>query len=346
MKAAILRELNAPLSVEEVGLTPLDFGQVLVRVLASGICGAQLSEIRGEKGNERFLPHLLGHEGCGIVDDIGVGVSRVKAGDKVVMHWRKAGGIESPLPGYRFAGAVRPSGRVTTFSEMSICSENRLTPVPLDTPRELCALLGCGLSTALATIERDAAVRFGESVMIIGLGGLGVNLLRAARLAHASPIVCVDVHESKREVAESMGAEFINAKTGNFRSGLEAAGCACGCDVVIETSGNADAITRAVPFVAPSGRFVMVGQPAPGASVSLTNANHFFAGDGKALFATQGGGFRPDDDIPRYLRLWKSGSLKIEGLVTHRVSLENINAGLDLVRAGEASRVLVDIAQR
>jgi S-(hydroxymethyl)glutathione dehydrogenase/alcohol dehydrogenase len=346
MRAAVLRQLNAPLSVEDVGLTELNFGQVLVRVLASGICGAQLAEIRGEKGNERFLPHLLGHEGCGIVEGIGAGVSRVKVGDKVVMHWRKAGGIESPSPSYKIGGELRASGKVTTFSEWSICSENRVTPVPLDTPRELCALIGCGLSTALATVERDAAVRFGESVMIIGLGGLGVNLLRAARLAHAHPIICVDVHESKREVAEAMGAGFINARTDSLRAGLEGAGCGCGCDVVIETSGNADAICRAVPFVAPSGRFVMVGQPAPGASVSLTNANHFFAGDGKALFATQGGGFRPDEDIPRYLRLWKSGALKIDGIVTHRVSLENINDGLDLVRAGEASRVLVDIAPR
>jgi S-(hydroxymethyl)glutathione dehydrogenase / alcohol dehydrogenase len=342
MKAAVLTAINAPLALLDVECSHLDYGQVLVRVLASGICGAQLQEIRGEKGNEKHLPHLLGHEGCGIVESVGLGVSRVKVGDKVVMHWRKAAGIESPLPKYKIRGEWRTSGRVTTFSEFAICAENRVTPVPQDTPRELCALLGCGLSTALATIERDAAVRMGESVMIVGLGGLGVNLLRAARLAHASPIVCVDVHESKREVAESLGAQFVH-RNDSLREALTGAGCACGCDVIIETSGSPDAIGRSLPFLAPSGRFVMVGQPKPGAMFAATDARHFFDGNGKTLRATQGGGFRPDEDIPRYLKLWKSGALNIDGIVSHRVKLSEINHGLDLVRAGEASRVLVDM---
>lgn len=343
MKAAVLRKLNAPLSVEDVGLSELDFGQVLVRVLCSGICGAQLAEIRGEKGNEKFLPHLLGHEGCGIVEAVGVGVTRVKVGDKVVMHWRKADGIESPLPSYKIGGEWRTSGRVVTFAERAICSENRLTPVPNDTPRAFAALLGCGLSTALATMERDADVLPGESVMVVGVGGLGVNLLRAAHLVHASPVIAVDVHESKREIAEANGAEFCCASAESIREVMGAAGCKCGCDVVIDTAGTPESISRSLPFVAPSGRFVLVGQPKPGASVEIANANHLFAGEGKTIRATQGGGFRPDLDVPRYLRLWKSGALNISGIISHRIKLDDINRGLDLVRAGEASRVLVEM---
>src|SRR3989344_1211684 len=101
MRAAILEKISAPLVIGDVELTDLLFGQVLVKVLVSGICGAQLQEIAGNKGNAKFVPHLLGHEGAGIVEKIGVGVTRVKPGDKVVMHWRKGDGIESDFPVYR-----------------------------------------------------------------------------------------------------------------------------------------------------------------------------------------------------------------------------------------------------
>lgn len=342
MRAAVLTTLNAPLEIADVEPVQLNYGQVLVRVLVSGICGAQLAEIRGEKGNAAYLPHLLGHEGCGVVEEVGPAVTRVKIGDRVVIHWRKAAGIESPLPLYQIRGRTITSGRNITFAEQSICSENRITPIPADTPPELAALLGCGLSTALATVEREAAMKPGETLMIVGLGGLGVNLLRAANLAHASRIVCVDVHESKRAIARAHGATYVNARKESIRGALEDAGCACGCDVVIDTAGTPESIKRSLPFVAPSGRFVMIGQPPPGASVEITNAADLFAGDGKRIVATQGGGFRPDVDIPRYLRLYRMGALRIDGVITHRVKLENINDGLDLVRAGDASRVLVE----
>src|SRR3990167_9037879 len=141
MKAAILEEINGPLTIGEVTLTDLLFGQVLVKILVSGICGSQLQEIEGNKGNAKFVPHLLGHEGCGIVEKIGDGVTTVKKGDKVVMHWRKGDGIESDFPSYVFKGKKISSGKVTTFSEYAIVSENRLTAVPKDIPDDLCALL-------------------------------------------------------------------------------------------------------------------------------------------------------------------------------------------------------------
>ena len=144
MKAAVLTELNRPLVVEEVGLTDLDYGQVLVKVSASGICGAQLMEIAGEKGNAKFLPHLMGHEGVGVVQETGIGVTRVKIGDKVVMHWRKAGGIEAPFPRYEFRGKTIPSGKVVTLAEYAICSENRLTPIRHDAPTISARCSGAG----------------------------------------------------------------------------------------------------------------------------------------------------------------------------------------------------------
>jgi len=351
MKAAVLTEINSPLTVTDIAMPEsLAYGQVAVKILASGICGAQLQEIRGEKGNAAFLPHLLGHEGCGIVESIAEGVTRIKPGDKVVLHWRKAAGIEAACPTYGWwkkpaTGASGREmlkhpvggGRVTTFSEYAVASENRLTPVPHDTPVELCALLGCGLSTALGTIESEAAVKFGESVLIVGAGGLGCNLIRCACMAKASPVVAVDVHASKKRVALSLGAtHYVDSskddlsKIGRF-------------DVVIDTAGAGDSMEKTLPLLNPSGRFIMVGQPGPGKAVSMTNARHMFEGEGKTIKATQGGGFRPEVDIPRYVRMWKAGVLNIDGIITARLPLRQINKGLDMVRAGKASRVLIDM---
>src|SRR3989344_5597235 len=277
MKAAILETINGPLVVGEVGLTDLVFGQVLVKVLVSGICGAQLQEIAGNKNNAAYVPHLLGHEGAGIVEKIGPGVTKVKIGDKVVMHWRQGDGIEADFPSYTYKDKVIKSGKVTTFSEYSIVSENRITPVPQDTPNELCALLGCGLSTALGTINDEAEVKFGESVMVIGAGGLGLNLVRAATLASAYPIISVDIYDNKKEPAESLGAHlFINSKTQNIAEELHNKLGLKEVDVIVETSGSKQALENSIELLSGIGRYIMVGQPRPGESVELLNANHLF----------------------------------------------------------------------
>ena len=344
MKAAILENINQPLTVAEVELTDLTFGQVLVKVLVSGICGAQLLEIGGHKGNAKFTPHLLGHEGVGIVEDVGLGVTRVKKGDKVIMHWRKGEGVESDFPTYIFKGKPMRSGKVTTFSEYSIVSENRLTSVPHETPNELCALLGCGLSTALGTIKDEANVRFGESVMIVGAGGLGLNMVKAATLASAYPIISIDINDHKRDLAKQLGAHlFINSSTHSIADELLKNFGIKEVDVIIETPGNKHALRDTIPFLSGVGRFIMVGQPKPGETVELLNASHMFGGEGKMIKATQGGKFSPSHDIPRYVRLHKAGILNIDNIITHRIKLEQVNEAIELVRKGQASRILIEM---
>lgn len=190
LKAAVLEELNKPLALRDVELTPLTAGQVLVRILVSGICGSQLHEIKGFKGNGKFLPHLMGHEGCGIVEEIGPGVTTIQLGDKVVMHWRPGSGIEANFPTYKLDGKPFSSGKVTTLSEQAIVSENRLTAVPPDTNPELAALLGCSLTTALGIIDNQSQLKFGETVAIIGCGGVGLNLVSGSILKRRRDCVC------------------------------------------------------------------------------------------------------------------------------------------------------------
>lgn len=329
--AALLTAHNTPLSLATLEPMPLTYGQVLVKVLASGICGAQLNEIDGHKKTGP-MPHPLGHEGCGEVLEVGPAIRQVKVGDRVVMHWRKGDGIESEFPRYLLNGEAITGGKVTTFSDFSVCSENRLTPVPKDTPVDLCALLGCGLSTALGVIENEANLKMGESVLIIGCGGLGLNLILAARMRMASVVDVLEKVESKHAAAKAMGASLVGNcwLPNDFKY-----------HVVVDTTGSENAISFGLEHLAPSGRFIMVGQPRPGVSIPINNARHLFDGEGCSIKATQGGRFQPSRDIPRYVRAYETGHLKVDGIVTHRTPLEFINDAIDTVRRGEAGRVLI-----
>jgi len=195
-------------------------------------------------------------------------------------------------------------------------------------------LLGCGLSTALGTVEGVAKVKMGESVPIVGCGGLGANLIRACKMAGAARIGCCDIHPGKEITALSMGAtEFIGLTDTQFPP--------LRYDVVIETSGNPEAISDSLKLLGPSGRFIMVGHPKPTEELVIQKVDDMFGGEGKSITATQGGGFQPDRDIPRYIAAWRAGVLKVDAIVTHRFHLVDVNAGIALVRKGEASRVMI-----
>ena len=220
MQAAILAAQRQPLVVDEVSLPErLEFGQVLVRVVYSGICGAQLNEIDGTKGPDPYLPHLLGHEGSGVVLEAGPGVKTVPAGQRVVMHWRKGRGIEAPTPRYRWRGQSLNAGWVTTFNQYAIVSENRVTPIPDGLELDVAPLLGCAVTSGLGVITNNARVRIGESVVVFGAGGVGLNVIQGAVLAGAHPIVAVDLYDAKLEFARKFGATHtINSRQTNARS--------------------------------------------------------------------------------------------------------------------------------
>src|SRR5438445_6597606 len=199
-KAAILVELKKPLVIEEIESPSLRFGQVLVKILCSGICGAQINEIEGAKGPDKFLPHLLGHEGCATVLEAGEGVKTVRKGEKVVMHWRPSNGIQSETPTYRWQGKPVNAGWVTTFNDYAIVSENRLTPIPADFDPKLAPLFGCAITTAIGVINNNAHVKVGQSVVVFGVGGVGLCIAQAAQMVSAYPVVAIDVVESKLEM--------------------------------------------------------------------------------------------------------------------------------------------------
>lgn len=336
MKAAVLTKLNEDLEVVNVELSDLNLGQVRVRVIVSGICGSQLHEIRGNKGNGKFLPHLMGHEGCGEVIEVGPGVTTVSKGDLVVMHWRPGSGIESPFPQYKLGEKSFSSGKVNTLCEYSIASENRLTTVPKDTNPELAALLGCALSTALGLVDNQLNLKLGEKVAVLGVGGVGLNILQAARIHGASQIIAIDRGYTKKELALSLGADLYYSALADMSEQV---------DVLVDTTGNVKLIDQAFEKLSSNGRIFLVGQPEPNESLEITNALKFFNGQGISLRATQGGSSNPSIDIPRYLQLYTHNKLSIEKLITHRFSLDQINQAFEVLKSGNAGRIMINIAK-
>jgi len=334
-KAAILTELNAPLVVDTIELPDeLSCGQVLVRVLYSGICGSQLGEIRGVKGPDKYLPHLLGHEGSGEVLAIGPGVRHVAPGDKVVLHWRKGDGIEPAPPHYTWRGATLNAGWVTTFNEHAIVAENRLTRLPDGFDLELAPLLGCAVTTGFGAVQNVANLKIGESIVVIGAGGVGLNVIQAAALSTAHPIVAVDLFDNRLNLAREMGATHcLNSKGIDLAQAVRDIVGSAGADVVVDNTGNTDIIAQAYALTKAQGRTILVGVPAAGADITIHSLPLHF---GKVLRGTHGGDGNPNLDIPRYADLTLAGKLHLAPLVTERYGLDDINTAIDRMKSGEA----------
>jgi len=329
-----------PLVLAEVGLPErLDVGQALVKIHYSGICGSQLGEIDGAKGEDKFLPHLLGHEGSGAVEAVGPGVRYVKPGDKVVLHWRKGLGIESPTPAYRWEGRKVNAGWITTFNEYAIVSENRLTTIPSDSDLEVAALFGCAVTTGFGVVENNARVRIGESVVVFGAGGVGLNIVQAAAMVSAHPIIAVDLHDNRLELARQMGAtHVINGRTQDAAAEIRRI-APDGVDVFIDNTGAPPIIQTGYALAKPQGRVILVGVPRKSNDISIYSLPLHF---GKVLTGSHGGEAAPERDIPRYFSLFRAGRMKLRNLVTEVCGLDEINTAIRRMREGSlAGRVLV-----
>lgn len=343
-RAAILVELHRPLVLTEIDLpTELEAGQVLVEVIHSGVCGSQIGEIDGAKGQDNYLPHLLGHEGVAKVLAVGAGVRHVKPGDTAVMHWRKGQGIESATPKYRWQGREVNAGWVTTFNEHAVVSENRLTVIPADSDLETAPLFGCAVTTGFGVVQNNARLRIGESIVVYGAGGVGLNIVQAAALVNAYPIIAVDLHTSKLELAKEMGAtHLIDASRDDATACIRAISGPQGVDCFVDNTGLPRIIELGYVLTKAQGRVVLVGVPRKGSNVDLYSLPLHF---GKALAGSHGGEAVPESDIPRYMNLHRHGRLRLRELITERHPLSDINLALDRMRQGLVrGRCLIDMA--
>ncbi len=338
MRAAILTTLNAPLTIADLTPPAPQCGQVEVHIHTTTICGAQLGEIEGRKGPDKYLPHLLGHEASGHVTAIGPGVSQIRVGDTVVLHWRPSLGIQAAGALYRWNDRIVNAGPVTTFQEIAIVSENRCTVIPPDTDLETAALYGCAITTAFGVISNEARVRPGESVVVLGSGGVGLCEIMAAKLCSALPIVALDCLPERLVTAKQFGATHtINTRFADWQTQLKNI-LPHGADAVIENTGVQSLIEASCTLTHPRGRTILVGVPRAGETAAISTLPLHFD---RTVRGSCGGGTIPHEDIPRYMRLAASGAFDPRTLITHRFPLEDINTALDLMRAGKSVRCAI-----
>jgi len=342
MKAVVLQEQNQPLLVEELVLPDLGYGQVLVQVHSTTICGAQIGEITGSKGPDKYLPHLLGHEGCGEVLRCGPGVRHVKVHDRVVMHWRKGVGIDADPPTYCMNGSKIGAGPVATFAEIVVVSENRLTPIPHDIPPEVASLMGCAITTALGLINNEAQLKIGQSIAIAGVGGVGLNIIQGAKMVSASPIIAIDKFDTKLALANLFGATHALVSYLLWEERIHEIVGRRGVDVFVDCTGSPTIINTGFSLVAPGGKLILVGQPhAATNQLFFTNPIQHYCG--KTVLDSQGGLTNPTVDIPRYCNLYREGKLAIDGMITHKYPLSKVNEAVAKVQTGQAGRVALEI---
>ena len=260
------------------------------------------------------------------------------------MHWRPSAGIQSTPPMYTWDGRKVNAGWVTTFNEYAVISENRLTTIPKDFDMKTAPLFGCAVTTAMGVINNDAKVKIGQSVVVFGVGGVGLNVVQAAEMVSAYPIIAIDLLDNKLDMARSFGAShaFNSKNTKDLNKEIEKIIDNKGADVVIDTTGNARVIEQAYELTHPDGKTVCVGVPRKGDNISIYSLPLHF---NKVLTGTHGGDAVPDLEIPRYIRLIEANKMTLDGLITHEFALEEINDALDLFRSGEAGRIIVRMSE-
>lgn len=344
MSAAVLEKLGSQLTFfQNIILPPLERGQVLVRIAFSGVCHSQLMEVRGARGHDRFLPHLLGHEGTGRVEVVGDGVSKVKPGDWVVLGWIKGLGIEAG--GVKYAHGERQinAGGVTTFNEMAVVSENRLVLLPHGVPLDIGVLFGCALPTGAGIVINTIQPVAGSTLAVFGLGGIGMSALMATQLFNCSQVIAIDINPNKLALAKEFGAtHVIDARHSGVLEQIRQMTGGVGADYSIEATGIAQSIELAFDAVRRGGGLcVFASHPAHGSRISL---DPFELICGKRILGSWGGDCRPDEDIPKFAELYRQGRLPLGKLITKRYRLDQLNEALDDLEAQRVGRPLLEIS--
>jgi S-(hydroxymethyl)glutathione dehydrogenase/alcohol dehydrogenase len=343
-EAALLVRTGTPLVLAEIEIPALTPGQVLVEIAYSGVCGTQVMEWRGDKGEDKWVPHCLGHEGSGTVLETGAAVTKVKAGDRVVLSWIKGNGIEAGGAVYDWDGRKVNAGGVTTFQRHAVVSENRLTLVPADLPMDVAVLLGCAAPTGMGAVYNVLKVRAGDAVAVFGTGGIGLHALMAAALADAMPVIGIDPNPTRRALAKIYGASHvIDPSEGDVLAEVRRI-VPPGVDLAVESSGVPAVMEQALNATRQQGgRAVVIGNARHGARLSLDPAvfNH-----GKSLLGTWGGDSVPDRDFGRFGRLLASGRFPVRDLLSKPYALEQADSALQDLAAGKVGRPLIDMSLR
>ena len=338
-KGAILHKSNKDLLIDDILVEDnLEYGQVLVKIFYSGICGSQIGEIDAIKGKDRYLPHLLGHEGSGIVKKIGKGVTKVKVNDHVILHWKKSSGIESPLPKYEWRNKKLNAGKITTLNKISIISENRITKIDKKFDLKIAALFGCAIPTGFGAISNTAKAKLGQSILILGCGGVGLSAVIAAKLSSCYPIIAVDINKNKLDLAKKFGAShIINISKKNIKKIYHDKRL----DYVIECTGIKKNVELAYELTKDSGKTVLVGVINHKQKPSIDMMPLYF---NKIITGSHGGDGDPGIDILNYINVINIKKINIKDLITNEYKFKDINKAIKNLRSGKCiGRTLISM---
>ncbi len=343
-RAAIYVEPKKPLVVDEVEFTDPDADQVLVKLFASGVCHSQLHTMQRPARRGQSLPALLGHESTGIVVAKGRDVHHVKEGDHVITTWVDRDSATTNQPMVTHALNDRAQYRANwqgkdvmhsaaTWAEYAVAQERVVLPLPKDLPTDVTSIVGCAVMTGAGAIVNTLQVRPGESVAVIGAGGIGLCAISAAAVVDAYPIIVVDIDDAKLAFARRMGATHtVNAKAVDAVQAVKDI-TGGGADYAIDAIGlplTQEQILRAVrpgfSGYKRGGTALLVGITPPDAKATLDTS--LFIGN-RTFMRTSGGDCKPDRDFPIFLRWLREGKLKLNELITNRYKLEQINEAVD-----------------
>ena len=342
-EAAVLVDIGKPLEIRELTIPDLKPGQVLVDVAYSGVCHSQLLEIDGKRGADRFLPHVLGHEGSGVVVAVGVGVEKVRAGDHVVLSWIKGTGRDEPSTRYESSSQRINSGAISTFMRRTVSCENRVTPIPADIPLRDASLLGCAIPTGAGIVINTIQARAGQSIAVFGAGGIGLSAILAAAYVGATPIIAIDVYDHKLELAKRMGAtHVINAAQKDPHGEIVEITTGLGVDFAIECAGHRKTMESAYESTRYNGGLcILAGNLAHQERISIDPMDLI---KGRRIAGTWGGETQPDRDIPVYIAAYRTGRFPMDRMITSIYSLSSINNAFNDLRSGNVGRALVDMS--
>ena len=365
IKAAVAFAAGEPLSIETVQLDGPQAGEVLVEVMATGICHTDAFTLSGDDPEGAF-PAILGHEGAGIVREVGAGVTSLKPGDHVIpLYTPECRECDYCLhPKTNLCQAIRstqgqglmPDGTsrfsfqgkpilhymgCSTFANFTVLPEIALAKVRQDAPFDKICYIGCGVTTGVGAVVFDAKVEPGSNVVVFGLGGIGLNVIQGAKMVGANKIIGIDINESKVDVAKAFGmTDFINPKKTDDLIEAISDLTNGGADYSFECIGNVDTMRQALECCHKGwGESIIIGVAGAGKEIST---RPFQLVTGRVWRGTAFGGARGRTDVPKIVDWYMDGKLNIDDLITHKMPLEDINKAFDLMHAGESIRSVVE----
>jgi Zn-dependent alcohol dehydrogenase len=361
-----LEQTGGPLTLSELELAPPRREEVLVRLRASGVCHSDWNAVDGTSENP--CPCVLGHEGAGIVEAIGEGVTRVAVGDHVALSWTPwcgaceecardlpqlcstvwpamgTGGLMDGTPRLsRNGDAVYHYSFLSTFADACVVPERSCIPIADDVPFDVAALVGCAVSTGSGAVWRTAGVQEGDRVAVVGCGGVGLSALLAAVAVGAEPIVAVDAARQKLDVARSLGATHTVEWQGSAEATAEAVReiSGGGVDYALEATGRPEAMETAFLSTRNRGAAVLIGIPREDAVLSLRALT--IPRMERRVLGSIYGSTKPERDFPQALELFRQGRLPLDRLISHRLPLEEAERGFELMHSGDALRVVLEL---